>query len=194
VNFSRGAKSPQLMAITARLDEATGVVQLQHPQAGSLTFRPDEPGDLPAFLAWATPLVAEGRLPPVGIARHEGGMTDSSYPTVSILSLSSLADLSKRMGMDLSIHRWRANLWLSGADAWAELGWIGQKLQIGGAVLEVVERIGRCRATSANPITGEIDGDTLAALQRNFGHTDFGVFARVISGGTLALGDEWSLL
>jgi hypothetical protein len=193
VLFSRGAKSPQLMAITCALDEATGTVVLDHPQAGRLSFRPDDPGDLPAFLAWAAPLVTPGRLPPVGIARHEGGMTDNPVPTVSILSMASLADLSKRMGMDLSIHRWRANFWIDGADPWAEFGWIGQKLVLGGAVLEVCERIGRCKATGVNPQTGVPEGDTLAALEDNFGHTDFGVFARVVQGGQVTVGDTWSL-
>ena len=53
-------------------------------------------------------------------------MTDSEFPSVSILSLASLADLSARMGHDLSIHRWRGNLWVDGLEPWAEWGWIGQ--------------------------------------------------------------------
>lgn len=193
VLFSRGAKSPQLMAITSVLDEATGTVVLDHPQAGRLTFRPDDPADLPAFLAWAAPLVTPGRMPPVGIARHDGGMTDNPVPTVSVLSLSSLADLSRRMGMDLSIHRWRANFWIKGAEPWAEFGWVGRRMTLGGAVLEVTERIGRCKATGVNPETGVPEGDTLAALEDNFAHTDFGVFARVVSGGRVSVGDTWSL-
>lgn len=193
VLFSRGAKSPQLMAITCALDEGTGRVELAHPQAGRLSFRPDDPADLPAFLAFAAPLVAEGRLPPVGIARHDGGMTDNPVPSVSVLSLASLRDLSRRMGMDLSIHRWRANFWIEGAEPWAELDWVGRRLTLGGAELEVIERIGRCKATGVNPETGVPEGDTLAALEDNFGHTDFGVFARVVTGGRVSVRDRWSL-
>lgn len=191
--FSRGAKSPQLMAVTAQLDEGAARVTLDHPVQGRISLRPDDPADLPGFLAWAAPLVAPGRLPPVGLVRHDGGMTDSSYPTVSILSLSSLADLSAKMAMDLSIHRWRANLWIDGAAPWEEFGWIGRRLRIGGAVLEVTERIGRCVATGVNPATGVAEGDTLAALEQHYRHTDFGVFARVVEGGTIAQGDAWSL-
>jgi hypothetical protein len=193
VLFSRGAKSPQLMAITCALDEATGLVVLRHPQAGELAFRPDDPADMPRFLDWARPLVAPGRLPPVGVVRHDGGMTDNPVPTVSVLSLASLADLEARMGMALSIHRWRANFWIDGAEPWAEFGWIGQRLAVGGAVLEVVERIGRCVATSVNPETGVVEGDTLAALKAGYGHTDFGVFAKVVQGGRVAVDDVWSL-
>ena len=191
--FSRGAKSPQLMAVTAELDQAAERVTLNHPVQGQISIRPDEPADLPGFLAWATPLVAPGRIAPVRLVRHDGGFTDSGYPTVSILSLTALADLSVRMGMDLSIHRWRANFWIDGAEPWAEFGWIGKKLTIAGAVLQVVERIGRCNATKVNPDTGEIDGDTLGTLEKACGLTDFGVFAQVVQGGPVAVGDTWSL-
>ena len=193
-NFLRGVKAPQLMALEARLDEAAGTVHLTHPTRGGITFRPDDPQDLPRFLDWIRPLIPPDRAQPVRILRHDGGMTDSDYPTVSILSLSSLSDLSARMGMDLSIHRFRANFWIQGSPPWAEFDWIGKRLAIGQAVLEVTERIGRCRATCVNPATGEVEGETLAALTQAFGHTDFGIYARVIEGGKVAVNDEWKLL
>ena len=40
----------------------------------------------------------------------------------------------------------------------------------------------------ANPATGRRDADTLGALG-DLGHQEFGVYAQVIDGGTLALGD-----
>jgi uncharacterized protein YcbX len=121
------------------------------------------------------------------------GMTDSDFPSISVLSTTSLADLSARMGQDLSPHRFRGNLWLDGAEPWAEFGWIGRTLRIGGAVLKIEERITRCKATTVDPATGVVHGDTLAALDRAFGHQDFGVYAVVIEGGPIAVGDEWSL-
>jgi hypothetical protein len=192
-SFLRGVKSPQLMAMEARFDEANQQVHLSHPKIGGLSVNPDDAGDAARLIDWVRPLIPQDRAQPVKVARFDGGMTDSDYPTVSILNLASLADLSARMGMDLSIHRWRANFWIEGAEPWAEFDWIGKHLVIGDAVLEVTERIGRCRATCVNPATGEVEGETLAALTEAFGHTDFGIFARVIQGGTVALGDEWSL-
>lgn len=191
--FSRGAKSPQLMAVTAELDEAGERVTLRHPQAGEVTFRPDDPADWPGFLDWARGLTAPGRALPSGLVRHDGGMTDSDYPTVSILSLASLEDLGRRMGRDLSIHRFRANFWIDGAAPWEELTWVGRHLRLGDAVVEVTERIGRCTATTVDPETGAVAGDTLAALEAGFGHTDFGIFGRVVQGGRVAVGQEWSL-
>lgn len=193
VNFARGAKAPALMAIYSRLDEATGVVTLTHPTQGDLVFRPDDPADLVRFLDWVRPLNPENRARPVGIVTAGRGMTDSEFPSVSILNRASLADLSARMGMDLSPDRWRGNLWLDGAAPWAEFGWIGQNIRIGGAVLKIVEQITRCNATKVDPETGVVNADTLGALEAGFGHQDFGVYAMVVESGPIAVGDEWRL-
>ena len=191
MNFTRGAKAPALMAVTARLDEDARRVTLAHPTAGAITAAPDDPADQARLLAWADPLIPSGRARPAAVVRGGVAMTDSDFPSVSVLSLASLADLSGRMGMDLSIHRWRANLWLDGAEPWAEWGWTGQRFRVGKAVLEVVERITRCAATTVDPQTGVVDGNTLDALEAGYGHKDFGVYARVIEGGEIALGQEW---
>ena len=55
-------------------------------------------------------------------------------------------------------------------------------------MLRVTERIGRCKATMANPETGLRDADTLAALG-TWGHQDFGVYAEVVEVGPIAVGD-----
>jgi uncharacterized protein len=90
------------------------------------------------------------------------------------------------MGQPLSMHRFRGNIWVDGWAPWSELDLIGQEITIGTARLRVEEPIGRCRATGANPETGVQDADTMGALEAGYGHTDFGVFARVIEGGTSA--------
>jgi uncharacterized protein YcbX len=191
MNFTRGAKAPALMAVTAHLDEAAQRVTLAHPTAGEITVAPDEAEDQARLLAWAEPLVPSGRARPAAVVRAGVALTDSDFPSVSVLSLASLAALSQRMGIDLSIHRWRANLWLDGAEPWVEWGWIGRRFRLGDAVLEVVERITRCTATTVNPETGAVEGNTLAALEAGYGHQDFGVYARVIEGGEIALGQHW---
>jgi uncharacterized protein YcbX len=193
VNFARGAKAPELMAITSTLDEATATITLRHPAQGEITFRPDDAADLPRFLDWVRPLNPESRAQPARIVSAGRGMTDSDFPSVAILSTTSLADLSARMGQNLSPHRWRGNLWLDGAAPWAEFDWIGRHIRIGGAVLRIEERITRCNATKVNPDSGKTDADTLSALEAAFGHQDFGVYATVTQSGTIATGDEWSL-
>lgn len=193
VNFARGAKAPALMAISSTLDEATGVVTLRHPDLGVLRFRPDEAADLSRFLDWARPLNRPDRAQPALIVTAGRGMTDSEFPSVAILNLASLADLSARMGVELSPDRWRGNLWLDGAAPWAEFDWIGRSLCIGEAVLQIKERIIRCSATKVDPATGLPNADTLGALEAGFGHQDFGVYAVVTQSGPIAVGDEWRL-
>lgn len=193
MNFARGAKAPALMAVESTLDEGAGTITLRQPDRGAITFRPDDSTDLPRFLDWLDPLIPANRARPTRIVSAGRGMTDSDFPSVSILNPASLADLSARMGHDLSPHRFRGNLWLEGAAAWAEWDWIGRDIRIGGAILRVQERITRCVATTVDPATGISDAETLAALDAAFGHQDFGLYATVVQDGEIALGDDWSL-
>jgi len=191
-NFHRGAKAPQLMAITAEL--AGDQVTLHHPDQPDLTFCPDDPTDLSAFLTWIAPLSPTDRAAPTHIVTANQGMTDSPFPSVSILNHRSLDALSALVGQALSPDRFRGNLWLNGPAAFAEFDWIGRDIQIGDAVLTVKERITRCRATMTNPETGRVDVDTLDALEAAYGHKDFGVYAVVKTGGTIFVNDEGTVL
>lgn len=186
-NFQRGARTPALMAITAVFDEARGEMTLRYPDLPDLTFRPEDEGA--RLIDWLAPISPQDRFRPVALVRAPGvAMTDSSYPTVSVKSLSSNAALAAHMGVPLSIHRWRGNLWLEGFAPFAEFDWIGRHLRVGDTVFEVRERVGRCKATSANPATGLVDADTLRGLRDVVGAQDFGVFAVVVEGGPIAAG------
>jgi uncharacterized protein YcbX len=87
------------------------------------------------------------------------------------------------------MERFRGNLWLDGFEPWQEFDLVGRDLRIGGAILRVRERITRCKATTVDPSTGVSDADTLGALQAGWGHQDFGVYAEVVTGGAVAVGD-----
>ncbi len=192
-NFARGAKAPQLMAITAET-LPDGRYRLDHPAQAPITFDPADPAGAAAFIDWVRPLVPEGRAAPARLVRAGArGMTDSDYPTLSLLNLSSLRAFSQRAGRALDPARFRGNLWAEGMAPWEEFDWIGRRLRIGGALLEVTEPITRCRATMADPATGRIDTDTLGILEEGWGHRDFGVYARVLEGGPIALGDDLRL-
>ncbi|GAB4293907.1 MAG: MOSC domain-containing protein [Roseovarius sp.] len=193
-NFLRAAKVPALMAITARSDIEAGVLTLSHPERPELTFDPDRQAQ--AFLDWVAPLMPPERAArPARILRAGAqGMTDTEFPSVSLVNLASGEDLAARMGQPLSPLRWRANIHLAGLAPWEERGWIGRRLRAGNAELVVRAHIGRCLATAANPQTGLRDADTLGALGAAFGHTEFGVYAEVLGGGTLAVGDGVDVL
>lgn len=190
-NFSRCAKAAALMGISAELDEDAARVRLRHPERPVLDFAPDDPVDEALFLDWVRPLCPADRAQPARIVKASGrGMTDTDYPSVSLLSLASNRDLSARMGVNLSPDRWRGNIWIDGTAPFEEFDWVGREIRIGDAILAIKERIVRCKATSANPETGLIDADTLAALKSGYGHQEFGVYARVIRGGEIRPGDR----
>lgn len=193
VNYSRGSKAPALMAIDASCDEAAGTVTLRHPDRPDLTFDPDS--EAQAFLDWVRPLMPQSRAQSTAIHRvPERGMTDTDYPSVSLINLASHADLETRLGVEVSPLRWRCNIHFDGFAPWEELGWGSRTLRIGNAELIVREPIERCLATAANPATGARDLDTLGALNSDFGHQDFGIYAVVAQAGRIKLGDEISLL
>lgn len=194
VNFLRGVTEPALMAATSELGEDGATLTLDHPEAGQVTIRPDDPNDTPALLAWLASIWPADYPTPKGVYRaSDAHLTDAPDPWLSLHTLASHQAVEKRVGEPLSIHRWRGNLWLDGASPWEEFGWVGKRIAIGSAVLRVTERIERCKVTMANPDTGLRDADPLAAL-RSWGHQDFGVFAEVIEGGRIAHGDRAEVL
>ena len=191
-NFSRGSKVPALMAINAATDESAGTVTLTHPDRDPLTFDPET--GTQAFLDWVRPLMPENRARSVRLVRvPDRGMTDTDYPSVSLINLNSNDDLGARMAAEMSPLRWRCNIHFDGVPAWQELDWTGRTIRIGNAELKVTEPIVRCLATTANPATGQRDLDTLGCLKSDFGHQHFGVYAQVTRGGEIGPGDTLEL-
>ncbi len=195
VNFMIGSKLPALMAIDMSWNEGSASLTLRHPARPDVTFAPDTAAGQALFINWVRPLCTPDHPPAQALVSIPGrGVTDTEYPSVSILNTASNADLGMRMGLDLSPNRWRGNLWVDGAQAWAEQGWIGKDIRIGATLLHVEEPIKRCKATTTNPATGLRDADTLAALRAAFDHQNFGVYARVVEGSVIALGDKIEVL
>ncbi len=192
-NFSRGAKAPRLMAITARVDLRRQEVTLSHPDLPDLTFDPDaDPG---ALIQWVMPISALDRALPARVVRAGiTGMTDTDYQSISLINLASHAELAKHLGQDISPLRWRGNLLLDGLEPWVERDWIGKTLRVGNAELEIREHITRCKATTASTRTGERDADTLGALRTGWGHQEFGVYGVVTKTGDLRQGDTVEVL
>ena len=192
-NFSRGSKVPALMAINAISDEAAGTVTLNHPDLPDLTFNPDH--NPQAFLDWVRPIMPADRAQSARIIRVERrGMTDTDFPSISLINLASNADLTATMGEDVSPLRWRCNIHFDGFAPWEEFNWIGKSLRIGKVEFAVREPIVRCLATTANPATGLRDLDTLKALNDKMDHQNFGIYAEVTRGGALRVGDVIEVL
>lgn len=123
---------------------------------------------------------------------HAEGHSFSDIPdkVVSIINLASVRDIERVARRSVDPLRFRGNLYLEGVPAWREADWVGQKIRVGGDVwLQVREPIGRCAATEVDPHSGQRDIPIPRTLMDAYGHMNCGVYAQVISLGTIAAGD-----
>lgn len=128
------------------------------------------------------------------IVRAPGhSFSDMSAKCLHIVNLASVRDLGRIMGRQLDPLRFRPNIVLDGVAPWQELGWLDKILTLGGTRLKVFHRTRRCDATNVDPSTGTRDTAIPAVLQRTFGHSDFGIYAKVEAAGEIAVGDALCL-
>jgi uncharacterized protein YcbX len=127
--------------------------------------------------------------PPKVISGGGHSFSDVARKVVSIINLSSVAAIENMIGQPVHPLRFRANLYVSGWPAWHEFELLGQILVIGATRLKVVKRIVRCAATNVDPETAARDLDIPHTLMRRLGHADCGIYAEVITGGAISVGD-----
>lgn len=115
----------------------------------------------------------------------------------TILSYASLERLREVAGAERAVdpRRFRMNFGVEGASAHEEDGWVGGRVRIGAALVEVAAHVGRCAVTTRDPESGVVDFKTLhhLAAYRDDVESDealpFGVYARVLEQGPVAVGD-----
>lgn len=117
--------------------------------------------------------------------------SDVDEKCVHIVNLASVRELERALNKPVDPLRFRANIYIEMDEPWAESGWVGKQVGIGEAKLDVFARTGRCAATSVDPETGVRDMAIPAALMRAYGHQDFGVYAKVATGGVIKTGDTF---
>jgi uncharacterized protein YcbX len=110
---------------------------------------------------------------------------------VHLLTTASLRRLGDVLGEDVDQRRFRANIVLDTPDleGLPEVGWAGRWLAVGEqVVLGVVCPMPRCVMVSMAAAELPADSRVLKAVYAA-GDGDLGVLARVVSGGTVRLGD-----
>lgn len=124
----------------------------------------------------------------VSITESPLGIFDAA--PLHLLGEPSIAALGEAVGMELDRRRFRANILVEpdGGKPFAEDGWIGGRLTIGEALVEVVVNTERCAVTTFDPDTQERHPDVLKALATTRENL-FGVYARVLRPGWVATGD-----
>jgi uncharacterized protein YcbX len=173
-------------------DATPSRLELYHHGNLCLSVDPENPDDCRRFEDMFSDLFADklrGR--PRLMQMKEQAYSDQSAPLISLASTASLAAFAAATGTKADSRRFRINIIITADDAFAETGLIGQTLRCGDALLLVKEPVGRCAAINVDPATARRNPDDYVRFMRaHFGHSNLGIFAEVLNGGTIKIGDK----
>lgn len=188
--FVRLALNPQLLGFDLGFDEEVLRLSLEGGDGRRIETDLTNAADLAALNAQLASWFPNTPAPPQLARRHDDlGWWDCSDAPISLINIASVEELAQTADVPLDPVRFRGNLYLEDLPAWAEFDFIGQRLRIGEAELEISRPMERCSATSANPLLGQADCNVPALLGRNEGHLMCGVYAQVVSPGRVQPGD-----
>ena len=201
-HFAMLMRDEKLAELRTHFDAPSGLFSVARSGAPLLEARLTEPDGQAAVAEFFTRFL-DGIVPgPLRVveapghafadARPKPNATTDQY--VSLINRASIAALEARLGTAIDPLRFRANVYFDGLAAWQELDWIEHGLTLGATRLRVIAAITRCAATQVNLETAERDLDVPAALVRNFGHNLMGIYAEVVTGGDIAVGDDLALI
>jgi uncharacterized protein YcbX len=183
-------RNERLAALRSRFDDATNVLTIRYNNTEAARGDIETADGREAIETFfADNFSSELKGPPKILSAPGHSFSDVAAKVVSIINLASVAAIEDVLGQPVDPLRFRGNLYVSGWLAWHEFSLSGHELAIGETRLRVVKVTERCAATNVDPVTAERDMNIPQTLMRNFGHTDCGVYAEVIAGGTVATGD-----
>jgi uncharacterized protein YcbX len=119
--------------------------------------------------------------------RDHGGENFDDSPLL-VVNLATIAAFALKAGVDIDRRRFRANLYLDGLEPEEEVRWVGHRIRAGSAVLEVVKRCERCAVITRDPETTIATPELLRVLTQS-SETCMGVYCRVLTPGSVAIGD-----
>lgn len=190
VNFLMLMRDERLATLQTHFDETTETLTIL--RAGKQVAR----GDLRTRLGrqmieqfLAAYMKVELRGPPHIVSAPGHSFSDMAAKCLHIVNLASVRELERAVERPVDPLRFRPNLVIDGLEPWAEFTWLDRQIVAGSARLVGFARTSRCEATNVDPQTGARDMAIPAALMRTWGHTDFGIYARVESGGRIGKGD-----
>lgn len=184
-----------LARLTSRYDEEQRRLRIVENGITRLSVSLADEAGRSRLAAFMKDFVGDAGLQPVVVEAPDHQFTDISVVSpekmraVSLINLASVKALSEAIGKPVDHRRFRANIYFDGVPAWRELDWLDREITIGACRLKVTMRTRRCAATQVNPDTAERDINVPAEIKRYFGHFDMGVYAEVMDGGDVAVGD-----
>lgn len=194
VKYAVLAKLEQVALARTAYDETTGMLRagaVGHPDIEA-NLETDE--GKAAFAAWLTAVLGEAAAGPLKVLNAPGyRFLDHPRGHASVVNLASVRSLSAHVGYELDPLRFRANLYVEGWPAWAEMDWTEKALRFGEVETTVFKPIIRCAAIDVDPATAERGEELVKALWEHQGHAFCGLYLHVTGGGRLAVGDRASL-
>jgi uncharacterized protein YcbX len=185
-------KDAPLASLTASFDAETTTLTLS--QDGEVVAEGDLESDegRAVITAALDDYRGPGRTGELRVVRAPGhSFSDVPDKVVSIINLASVRAIEEVVGRSVDPLRFRGNLHIDGLPAWAENDWVGREIQgPRGVRLKVYKTTTRCAATEVDPQRGVRDIDMMGVIRQMRGDLVCGVYARVMSGGRLQLGDE----
>jgi len=173
-NFVALSNTPGLPKLGLKFDDQTRVLTFNYQGdvfvQGSVDSEEDRLDISEAIGEFVTsldinPLVGHPERAPLNLIGdgNQGLFHDSQEGGVTLYSRESLKALQDSIGTNVDGRRFRTNVVIEGADAWAEIAWTGS-VMIGESRFEVIKPVPRCLATHANPKTGEQDLELMKGL------------------------------
>jgi len=194
INFLMLMRNEKLAALETAFDADSQVLTLYRD--GKQVAR----GDLNTKLGrqmieqfFAGYMAGELKGAPRVVSAQGHSFSDVADKCLHLVNLETVRSLGVELGQELDPLRFRANVYFDGLAPWAEAQWLDRQVRLGDAVLEVFARTDRCAATDVNPATAARDTSIPPDLMRMYGHNELGVYARVVEGGTVRLGDTLSV-
>ena len=190
IKFLMLMHNERLATLRTRYEDATGTLTIE--QEGRSAVRADlatKEGRLAVEAFFRRFMPTELRGPPKLLQAEGHSFSNVPAKVVSVINLASVAAIGTAIGAPVHPLRFRANLYVEGWPAWHEFDLLEREIAIGGARLKVTKRTLRCPATEVDPDTGVRDLAIPTTLMQTYGHADCGVYAQVIAGGEVAVGD-----
>jgi len=190
IKFLMLMHNERLATLRTRYEDATGTLTIE--QDGRSAVRADlatKEGRLAVEAFFRRFMPTELRGPPKLLQAEGHSFSNVPAKVVSVINLASVAAIGTAIGAPVHPLRFRANLYVEGWPAWHEFDLLEHEIAIGGARLKVTKRTLRCPATEVDPDTGVRDLAIPTTLMQTYGHADCGVYAQVIAGGEVAVGD-----
>lgn len=195
IRFLMLMRDEALARLQTRFDEATTTLVIreggQERAAGNLST-PEGRAAIEAFLAdYCRPSL---RGAPRVLEAPGFSFSDTRHRVVSLINLASVRALEQRLGVPVDPLRFRGNLHVEGLPPWGEFDLVDREIEgPGGVRLRGLKRIERCAATNVDPVSGIRDLQIPRALMDAYGHTDCGLYAEVVAGGSLVVGTVLSV-